>query len=81
MRIELPNDITPHVEIDYGGMQINHRLYINNVVRYVICLHCNYENKTQGGIKTHHARRRNALQLHYNPKWPYCPKHVEIPVR
>ena len=75
MRIELDHDLTLLMEIDYGRIQIIRRQDVNNIpTRYIIFLRCACGDITKGGIKTHIARKRNALQLRYNFNYPYFPK-------
>ena len=74
MRVELPNDITLQMEIDYGRIKIIQRCHNNSTIRYIICIRSNYGNKTKGGIKTRLERSRNSIQLHYDLKCPYFPK-------
>ena len=75
MNVELLNGLTLKMEIGYGRIKYYVSQNGNNILtRYIICLQCEYENVTKGGIETHLARKRNGLQLHYNLKRPYCPK-------
>ena len=75
MHIELDNDLALKTEIGYGRIKIVRHPNIDNVLTiYIICLQCDYGKITKGGIKSH-LPSKNEPKLHYNPKFPYCPKN------
>ena len=48
MRVELENDITASMEIEYGRIKTRRQYDIrNNRLRYIIWLHCAYANTTK----------------------------------